>query len=232
MPPQDVGREAHVLSVAAAVRAAMADAGITDPEEIALVQVKCSCVTSARAQAAEKAGALVLTADPGRSMAFARAAGALGVAYALGELAWKAHHTVALLSDFSIFSPRASISSGVEVEANEVIVLGNSRAWSGPLRIASRPMLDALDIGAIGDALGALGIPANPQVLPNDLGKIRSNTHIGCTADGPFICLTIHDQQQKKCSYAACYPCRKNEINCTLWNADKRRCRRYFIKCS
>ena len=69
-----------------------------------------------------------------------------------------------LLSDFSIQSPRASISSGVEVESNEVIVLGNSPHWAGHLRIAHRPMTDALDIGGVVDVLADLGIAANPQV--------------------------------------------------------------------
>src|SRR5438445_12116037 len=118
---EDVGRRAHVDSVAKAVRAAVANAAIERLDDVHFVQVKCPCVTVARAAAAIAAGKTPLTADPNRSMAFARAAGAFGVAVALDELGPSDFDDAALLSDFSIQSPRASISSGVEVESNEVI---------------------------------------------------------------------------------------------------------------
>jgi cyanuric acid amidohydrolase len=188
----NVGRRAHVDSVANAVRAAISNAGIDRLDDVHFVQVKCPCVTVARATAAMAAGKTPLTNDPNKSMAYARAAGAFGVAVALDELKPSGFDDTALLSDFSIQSPRASISSGVEVESNEVIVLGNSPRWSGPLRIAHRPMRDALDIGAIVDVLADLGISANPQVSAEDAkgiatvlvkcepdrrGRIRGNRH-------------------------------------------------------
>jgi cyanuric acid amidohydrolase len=189
---EDVGRRAHVESVAKAVREAIANAGIERPEDVHFVQVKCPCVTVARAAAAIAAGKTPLTNDPNKSMAFARAAGAFGVALALGEIKPDDFSDASLLSDFSVQSPRASISSGVEVEANEVVVLGNSPAWGGDLRIAHRPMSDALDIGGVVDVLGDLGIAASPQVSaadgrriacvlvkcePDRRGKIRGARH-------------------------------------------------------
>src|ERR1700736_6653836 len=192
VPAENVGRRAHVDSVADAVRAAIANAGIERLDDVHFVQVKCPCVTVARAAAAVAAGKTPLTNDPNKSMAYARAAGAFGVAVALDELQLSDFDDAALLSDFSIQSPRASISSGVEVESNEVIVLGNSPHWSGPLRIAHRPMTDALDIGAVVDVLADLGIAADPQVSaadgaaiatvlvkcePDRRGRIRGNRH-------------------------------------------------------
>ncbi|WP_247388350.1 MULTISPECIES: ring-opening amidohydrolase [unclassified Bradyrhizobium] len=189
---EDVGRRAHIESVADAVRTAIAAAGIEHLGDVHFVQVKCPCVTVARAAAAIAAGKTPLTSDSNKSMAFARAAGAFGVAVALGELAPSAFEDASLLSDFSIQSPRASISSGVEVESNEVVVLGNSARWAGPLRIAHRPMADALDIGAVVDVLADLDIDARPQVSaadamriatvlvkcePDRRGKIRGNRH-------------------------------------------------------
>ena len=189
---QDVGRRAHVESVARTVRAAIANAGIDRLDEVHFVQVKCPCVTVARAAAAIAAGKTPLTNDPNKSMAYARAAGAFGVAVALEELEPSGFDDASLLADFSIQSPRASISSGVEVECNEVIVLGNSPRWAGPLRIAHRPMEDALDIAAVVNVLGDLGIAANPQVSaadaariatvlvkcePDRVGRIRGNRH-------------------------------------------------------
>jgi cyanuric acid amidohydrolase len=174
MPPWEVGRTAHIQSVASAVRVAMDRAHIADAADIHFVQVKCPCITAARAEAAKAQGRTVATSDPGRSMALARAAGAFGVALALGEAPAAAATEGALLRDFSVSSSRASISSGVEVAANEVIVLGNSRNWSGPLQIAHRPMRDALDIGAAVQALADLGIPAAPQVAPEDGARIAA----------------------------------------------------------
>jgi cyanuric acid amidohydrolase len=171
---EDVGRRAHVESVASAVREAIANAGIEGNEDVHFVQVKCPCVTVARAAAAIAAGKTPLTNDPNKSMAFARAAGAFGVALGLDEIKADDFTDPSLLSDFAIQSPRASVSSGVEVESNEVIVLGNSAAWGGALRISHRPMSDALDIGAVVDVLADLNIAAQPQVLPRDAGRIAS----------------------------------------------------------
>jgi cyanuric acid amidohydrolase len=169
---EDVGRRAHVESVAAAVRQAVTNAGIDKLDDVHFVQVKCPCVTVARAAAAIAAGKTPLTSDPNKSMAFARAAGAFGVALALDEIKADDFSDASLLSDFTIQSPRASISSGVEVESNEVVVLGNSSAWAGPLRISHRPMSDALDIGGIVDVLADLDINANPQVSAMDAARI------------------------------------------------------------
>jgi cyanuric acid amidohydrolase len=168
-----VGRKAHILSVADAVRAALRNAQISDMADVHFVQVKCPCVTAARAQTAQAAGKSVLTADSNKSMAFARAAGAFGVALALGERDEKDLDEGGLLQDFSVFSSCASISSGVEVACNEVIVLGNSPHWSGSLQIAHRPMYDALDIGGVFDVLSDLGIKAAPQVSSSDAARLR-----------------------------------------------------------
>jgi cyanuric acid amidohydrolase len=169
---EDVGKRAHVESVANAVRQAIVNAGIEKLDDVHFVQVKCPCVTVARASAAIAAGKPPRTSDPNRSMAFARAAGAFGVALALDEIKPDSFNDDSLLGDFTVQSPRASISSGVEVESNEVIVLGNSPAWGGDLKIAHASMSDALDIGGIVEVLGDLGIAASPQVSVRDAARI------------------------------------------------------------
>ena len=171
---ETVGRRAHVESVAEAVRRAIASAGIERLEDVHFVQVKCPCITVARASAATAPGKTPLTTDPGKSMAYARAAGAFGVALGLAEIDPDRFDDASLLADFSIQSPRASISSGVEVDSNEVIVLGNSPHWAGNLRIAHRPMADALDIGAVVDVLADLGIAARPQVTAAGAARIAT----------------------------------------------------------
>jgi cyanuric acid amidohydrolase len=179
---QDVGRWAHVVSVTGAVRVAMGDAGITRPDDVVFVQVKVPCVTAVRAQAAAAAGHAVLTADANRSMAAARAAGAFGVAVALGELPEDDALEAALLSDFERFSERASISCGVEVEADEVIVLGHSTRWRGELRMGCAPMRDALDLGAVARALRPLGMTADPQVGVDEATRIAA-VFVKCEPD-------------------------------------------------
>jgi cyanuric acid amidohydrolase len=174
VPPEQIGRRSHIESVAATVRRAIDIAGIEQREDVHFVQVKCPCVTAARAATAIAAGKAPLTTDPNKSMALARAAGAFGTALALGEIGADDFTDTSLLDDFSIQSPRASISCGVEVESNEVVVLGNSHNWTGSLKIAHRPMADALDIGAIVDVLADLGITAAPQVCAADASRIVS----------------------------------------------------------
>lgn len=173
VPAEQVGRWSQVVSVAAAVRQAMVDAGISDSRDVEFVQLKCPCITSARAQVALARGESVVTGDANRSMALSRAAGAFGVALALGELPEGCSES-SLLNDFSVACDRAGVSSGVEVECVEVIVLGNAPGWTGPLRIAHAPMADALDLGSVGKALARLGVPAAPQVASADQRRIAA----------------------------------------------------------
>src|SRR6266700_1420323 len=105
IPAENVGRRAHVDSVANAVRAAIANAGIERLDDVHFVQVKCPCVTVARAAAAIVGGKTPLTNDPNKSMAYARAAGAFGVALGLNEIKLDSFDDASLLSDFSVQSP-------------------------------------------------------------------------------------------------------------------------------
>ena len=168
-----VGTREHALSVAEAVKAAISDAGITSLDNVHFVQVKAPCLTSERIAALREKGETPPAANAGRSMALARAAGAFGIALALGDISVDELSDAMFLEDFDRHCDRASVSSGVEVEANEVIVLGNSDNWSGDLRIAHRPMCDAVDLSAVHAVLGDLGLAATPQVDAGDWSRIR-----------------------------------------------------------
>ena len=86
LPAEHLGRMPQVEMVAAAVHAAMADAGITDPADVHFVQVKCPLLTVQRIGEAEARGASLATKRHApKSMGLSRAASALGVAAALGE---------------------------------------------------------------------------------------------------------------------------------------------------
>jgi cyanuric acid amidohydrolase len=97
-------------------------------------------------------------------MSFGRAASALGVAKAQKEIPADRAVESAVLKDFSLFSSVASMSAGVEVKCNEVIVIGMSSAWTGPLAIDHTVMSDALDVDSIHTMIQRLGFPARPQI--------------------------------------------------------------------
>jgi cyanuric acid amidohydrolase len=161
---EHLGRAGQIEAVAAGVRAAMADAGIDDPADVHFVQVKCPLLTVARVAEAEARGASVATRDTLKSMGLSRAASALGVAAALGEVDLTAVREVDIGSRWELWSGRASCSAGVELLGHEIVVFGMSRAWSGPLAIDHAVMADGIDIEPVRSALGRLGLAAPGQI--------------------------------------------------------------------
>lgn len=151
---------------------AMGDAGIADPAEVHYVQVKCPLITSARVAEAASRGESVATAETYASMGLSRGASALGVALALGEIAEETVTDAAIGRDLSLFSGRASCSAGVELLRSEVVVLGNSRAWTGELRIGHDVMADAIDLTAVQRALASAGLPASGQLGEAERGRL------------------------------------------------------------
>ena len=73
--------------VARGVAAAMKDAQIADPADIHFVQIKCPLLTAQKVPDAATRGHKTATQDTLKSMGLSRAASALGVAVALGEIA-------------------------------------------------------------------------------------------------------------------------------------------------
>jgi cyanuric acid amidohydrolase len=191
--PEAIGRVAQVDATAAAVTAAMAQAGITRREDVHYVQVKFPLLTGERVAQAAARGKAVVTNDTYKSMSFSRGASALGVAVALGEVDREALDDSAICHRLDLWSGRASTSAGIELMHNEVIVLGNSNAWASEAVIAHRVMRDAIDlpavIGALADAglnpTGQLDGPAREVLLavlakadPSSSGQIRGARHI------------------------------------------------------
>lgn len=161
--PEEVGRTPQIHATAEAVRQAMRQARIADPADVHYVQVKCPLLTRARIAQAHAAGASVAVEETYASMGYSRAASALGVALALGEVDAAAIADSAVCRDFALFSRRASTSAGVELTENQVLVVGNSAGWSGDLAIAHDVMADAIDAAALARALASAGIaPALP----------------------------------------------------------------------
>lgn len=172
--PGDIGRQTQIDWTADAVGRAMDAAGIARPEDVHFVQVKGPAFTLAEIIAGRAAGRPALAENPGRLMALGRAASAIGIGKAMGEISAERATAAAVLADFGAFSAVASCSAGVEVRNNEIIVLGLSERWSGPLTIAHAPLADALDLGGIHRALAGLGLTATPQLASADAARLRA----------------------------------------------------------
>jgi cyanuric acid amidohydrolase len=162
--PEQIGRVAQVDLVAAGVRAAMADAQIDDPADVHFVQIKCPLLTAQRIKDAQARRESVATRDTLKSMGLSRAASALGVAVALGEIARDKITDAAIGTDTALWSGRASASAGIELMNHEIIVLGMSARWSGPLAIDHAVMADAIDIEPVRAALARLGLASPGQL--------------------------------------------------------------------
>ncbi|MBM3607337.1 MAG: ring-opening amidohydrolase [Alphaproteobacteria bacterium] len=190
---EHLGRRAQALMVAQGVRDAMKDAGILHPEDVHYVQVKCPLLTSARIEAVERRNQTTAVRDTLKSMSYSRAASALGVAVALGELRPDDINDSMIATDVSRFATRAATSAGVELLDHEIMVAGMSAQWSGPLAIDHAVMRDSIDIEPAREALARLGIVATGQLSPlirsrvaavlakaeaSQSGRIRGNRHV------------------------------------------------------
>jgi cyanuric acid amidohydrolase len=164
LAPEQLGRLAQVDMVASAVRAAMADASIENAADVHFVQVKCPLLTVTRVGDAEARGATVATRDTLKSMGLSRAASALGVAVGLDEISRPQLTDAQIGGDWNVWSARASCSAGVELLGHEVVVLGMSAQWGGPLAIDHAVMADAIDIEPVREALGRLGLATSGQL--------------------------------------------------------------------
>ncbi|OKO74667.1 ring-opening amidohydrolase [Bradyrhizobium sp. AS23.2] len=160
--PEELGRSAQITETAKAVKAAMEDAGITDPADVHFVQIKCPLLTSDRVEAAAARGNETATISAYGSMAYSRGASALGVAVALGEIASDIRDED-VLRRYDLFSKVASTSSGIELMHNVVIVLGNSASSASEFEIGHAVMGDAIDSAAIMSALKSVGLGTAPQ---------------------------------------------------------------------
>jgi len=175
--PEELGRCAQVAETARAVKAAMEDAGITDPADVHFVQIKCPLLTSDRVEAAAARGNKTATTSSYSSMAYSRGASALGVAVALGEIAPDIRDDD-VLRRYDLFSKVASTSSGIELMHNVVIVLGNSASSASEFEVGHAVMNDAIDSAAVMSALTSVGLGAAPTAgreLVNSFAKAEAS---------------------------------------------------------
>jgi barbiturase len=178
--PEDIGRSAMITKVAAAVRAAMTEAGITDPADVHYVQTKTPLLTIHTISDARSRGHSVWTENTGESMDVSNGTAALGIAVALGEIAMPDDGEV--MHDRSLASSVASCSSGVELDRAQVVVAGNVRGIGGRYRIGHSVMRDALDADGIWTAISNAGLDLPDRPRPGDLDGRLVNVFLKCEA--------------------------------------------------
>jgi len=180
--PEEFGTAVHAEVAAEGVRAALADAGIDGPADAHFIQIKTGALTTERINDARRRGRAVVTGDTYKSMAYGRAAAAIGVGVATGEIARAKLSDTVIASDFSVFSDVASTSSGVELMNCEVIVLGNSSRSTSDLVIAHAPMADAIDAASVREALRRAGLAVDCELSVPDRARLV-NVFAKCEPD-------------------------------------------------
>ena len=189
--PEQLGRLDQAHATAQAVRAAMKDAGLDRPEDVHFVQVKCPLLTSSKVGDCLAREREPVTRDTYESMGYSRGASALGVALALGETDAASLTDADVLSDWNRYSSRASVSAGIELDSNVVIVFGQSNASISKVMIGHTVMHDAIDarsvrrmlrdqFGLDSDADGGIGdrlvnLLAKAEASPD--GRVRRARH-------------------------------------------------------
>ncbi|UPK74005.1 ring-opening amidohydrolase [Nocardioidaceae bacterium SCSIO 66511] len=178
--PEDIGRTAMIEKVAAAVKNAMAEAGITDPADVHYVQTKTPLLTIDTIRDAKSRGETVWTEDTLSSMDLSNGTTGLGIAVALGEIEMPTDEDV--LNDRDFYSAVASCSSGVELDQAQVVVVGNARGVGGKYRIGHSVMNDALDADGIWGAIKDAGLDLPERPHTSDLGDRLVNVFLKCEA--------------------------------------------------
>lgn len=178
--PEDIGRPAMVEKVAEGVRVAMREAGVDNTADVHYVQTKTPLLTIEAVRDAVSRGNSV-ACEVHDSMGVSNGTAALGIAVALGEVSMPKAGQIC--KDLSLYSSVASCSSGVELDAAQIVLLGNKAGAGGRYRIGHSVMKDALDIDAIYAAITNAGLPLPPRPRAADLQRRLVNCFIKCEAD-------------------------------------------------
>ena len=178
--PEDIGRPAMVEKVAEGVRLAMKDAGITDPKDVHYVQTKTPLLTIDTIQDAHMRGHDVFC-EVHDSMGVSNGTTGLGIAVALGEISMPKAEEIC--KNLDLYSSVASCSSGVELDAAQIVLFGNKAGAGGRYRIGHSVMKDALDMDGIYDAIRNAGLALPERARAEDLKGRLVNCFMKCEAD-------------------------------------------------
>ena len=178
--PEDIGRPAMVEKVAEGVRAAMRDAGITDPADVHYVQTKTPLLTVDLVLDAHSRHKEV-ACEVHDLMGVSNGTTGLGIAVGLGEI--KMPKAEDICHNLDLYSSVASCSSGVELTQAQIVLLGNKAGAGGRYRIGHSVMKDALDIDGIYEFIRNAGLELPERPRADDLKGRLVNCFMKCEAD-------------------------------------------------
>ncbi|OBS07948.1 cyanuric acid amidohydrolase [Acidihalobacter prosperus] len=169
LEPSEIGYRPMMEETARVVRELMRELAVDDPSDVHLVQIKGAIPGYDETQrVAAEAEGRPLRCD----MVGSRAASALGVGIALGEIDDAAAGDDAVCRDWSLFSTRASVSAKPGLPRSEITLFANSAWWDGDLVIEHGVMRDIIDLDAIRDVLARLGLTAPGQLAPEQTARL------------------------------------------------------------
>ncbi|OKI51511.1 ring-opening amidohydrolase [Micromonospora sp. CB01531] len=163
--PEWVGHPAMVEHVADAVRAAARDAGI-DPSDAEYVLTKSRGLQPEDLEDAQQRGHEISPFEPRLAVPKTSGAAALGVAVAVDHLEMPADGDIG--TNLDLWTDRVSSSAGREHRETQVVLLGNTTAAGGRLRVGRSVMTDLLDVDSLHRALRAAGLSVNGAPLAPD----------------------------------------------------------------
>jgi cyanuric acid amidohydrolase len=173
---EEIGRMAEVQKVAEAVKEAQGEAAIDDPADVHSVIVKGPTLSREMIEDAHSRGKDVVTTDLGAgehgAFCYANDAAALGVALALGEVPQDKLSDDAVRRDWDLYSAVASTSAAPDKVRAEVLVLGNSTAGVGDLRIGHGVTKDLIDPDGVKEALRSAGLTFDCCPSSEDLERV------------------------------------------------------------
>jgi cyanuric acid amidohydrolase len=148
--PEEIGRMPQIEETARVVREVAESLDLDSLADVHLVQMK---------------GAIPEGRAPRCDMVGSRAASALGVALALGEVDRARLSDDVVCSDWSLYSGVASCSAKPGLERTEIVVFANSPTWTGDLVIAHGILRDILDVEGIRAVAAQLDLrlPVDPR---------------------------------------------------------------------
>jgi cyanuric acid amidohydrolase len=200
--PEEIGRMAQIEETARVVREIAGTLELDSLADVHLVQMKGAIpnFSAEQARAAASAGR-ALRCD----MVGSRAASALGVALALGEVEHAQLSDEVVCNDWSLYSGVASCSAKPGLERTEIVVFANSPSWTGDLVIEHGILADILDSEGVRAVAGKLGLrlPVDPANSPlvgvfakseaDPRGRIRGRRHTMLSDDD------ISDTRYSRC---------------------------------
>jgi cyanuric acid amidohydrolase len=170
LAPEEIGTLAQVRATAEAVETAMQDAGMT-AADVAFVQIKAALLTDAAIADAAGRKVEVRAVRPHASKPLTRAACAIGVAAALGEVDMAGLND-ASLEDGGLQTSRAIVTPGNTDMRCDIIVFGHASGWIGPHRVGATALQDLIDLKSATGLLRRLGFAPDPQLPAMESARI------------------------------------------------------------